>query len=83
MKTWLLTKILNYLATYEGCTIDNQDSTDNSVYATIQDVFGYRYQVNIKLLGRTTDYMPLTEGIAYAKETNSLAILEDRTHANG
>ncbi len=62
MKTWILTKILSYLEVKEG--IEVLETTDKGVL--VQDAFGYRYQIQITLLGRLTDTVSTFEGIEYA-----------------
>lgn len=76
MKTWLLEKITAYLAAKQGFVVETTEFTAKGVQSVVQDVFGYRYEIQIKPISRNTDYLPLTEGIFYAKETNSLDFLK-------
>lgn len=55
MKTWVLTKVLAFLTTQEGCTVDS--NTENGVI--LQDVFGFRYELKVTLLGRISTQAPL------------------------
>lgn len=52
---WLLNKITTYLATSEGCTVEQSQYTQSGIGAIIQDSFGFRYEVHVKVLGRITD----------------------------
>jgi hypothetical protein len=49
---WLINKVLSYLKAKEGCLVEKV-LTDDEMLATIRDVFGYRYEISLKLVGRT------------------------------
>ena len=51
MNDWLLKKLLSFLATKEGCTIHEVQSDSTAEFI---DVFGYRYQIQIKALSRNS-----------------------------
>jgi hypothetical protein len=53
--TWIVSKIANYMTNKEGCVIENIGDTNQGCQVILQDTFGYRYQVNISLLGRVYD----------------------------
>lgn len=53
--SWVLTKILNYLATSEGCCTENLEYTTEGMKSIIRDSFGYRYEINIRTLSRIDD----------------------------
>ena len=80
MNNWILTKLLAYLTAKEGFTISEEpEDVINGKKATIQDVFGYRYEVQVKVLGRIqndnddeTSFDGL--GIKIASLTNRLEI---------
>jgi len=54
MKTWLFQKIVGYLVEREGCKFDCEDtqSTETTSRTIVQDSFGFRYEVQVKVLGR-------------------------------
>lgn len=72
---WLIEKIISYLSAKQGFITETVEPTAKGVQAVVQDVFGHRYEIQIKPISRNSDYLPLTEGILYAKETNSLGFL--------
>lgn len=52
MQKWLFAKIISYLTGREGYSIDTQVFSDNDARAIVQDAFGFRYEVQVKVLGR-------------------------------
>jgi hypothetical protein len=48
---WVLAKIAGYLKAKEGCTVTETDESK----IIVQDVFGFRYEVSVKLLSRIQD----------------------------
>lgn len=57
-----------HLKTKEGCTVSDPTKTSDSLKATVQDSLGYRYEVQIKCLGRT--YLQQFEGESYGRWTS-------------
>lgn len=55
LNNWVLDKILCYLIKKEGFLTEESLFTEKGMSATIRDVFGYRYEVSVKTLGRTYD----------------------------
>jgi hypothetical protein len=53
MKLILLDKILAYLLTKEGCLSETADVKNEAPKVVIRDAFGYRYEIQVRLLGRT------------------------------
>lgn len=51
---YLLGKILTYLKT-QGCQAELSTYTLDGVKSTIQDDFGFRYEIQIKTIGRVPD----------------------------
>lgn len=52
MNQHMLMKIAAYLSTKEGCKAINIGYTEAGAKATIQDAFGYQYEIEIKTSGR-------------------------------
>jgi hypothetical protein len=48
---WVLNKIAGYLIAKEGCTVQTTDEGK----LLVSDVFGFRYEVSVKLLSRIED----------------------------
>lgn len=54
MNTWILEKLMSYLTAKEGFTVaEEAEAVINGRKAILQDVFGYRYEIQVKILGRT------------------------------
>lgn len=49
---WILSKINTYLKISEGCTIETSNYTNDGARTIVQDSFGFRYEIQIKTLGR-------------------------------
>lgn len=49
---WLIEKISGYLKSREGCTIEATEYTEDGARSIVRDSLGYRYEVNVKTLGR-------------------------------
>ena len=49
---WLFAKVMLHLKNHEGCSVQEPIKTSDSLRATIQDSLGFRYEVQIKCLGR-------------------------------
>lgn len=49
----MLAKIGSFLETKEGCQVLDIDYTYAGAKTTIQDSFGFRYELEIKTIGRT------------------------------
>lgn len=76
--SWLLSKILGYLTNNQGFITEESAYTSKGIQATVRDVFGHRYQINIKTLGRTVDHIQPNEGIAYAKESVNMVFSQNK-----
>lgn len=50
----LVFKIAGYLGTKEGCTLVTQDTTNDRDAFVVEDVFGFRYEVQVKMIGRNS-----------------------------
>lgn len=74
---WLLSKILGFLSTHQGFITEESIYTSKGIQATVRDVFGHRYQINIKTLSRTVDHIQPNEGLAHAKESTSVVFTEN------
>jgi len=49
----LIAKIIGYLTSREGCSNSNTEYTSDGVRTVIQDAMGFRYEVQVKTIGRT------------------------------
>ncbi len=49
---WLISKIVAYLVTKEGCNSEEPEYTKDGVKAVVRDSFGYRYELHGKTLRR-------------------------------
>jgi hypothetical protein len=49
---WILRKIAAYMASKEGCIATDVEFTDKGATVTLQDVFGFQYELNIKTVTR-------------------------------
>lgn len=49
---WLFSKVMLHLKNHEGCQINDPTKTSDSLRAVVQDALGFRYEVQIKCLGR-------------------------------
>lgn len=49
---WLFSKVMIHLTLHEGCTGLQTTKTSNEIKSVIQDSLGFRYEVQIKCLGR-------------------------------
>ena len=60
MKQWIFSKIIGYLTDREGYTFNSEDTNEgvNSIRAIVQDSFGFRYELQVKVLGRIQDSEP-------------------------
>lgn len=74
---WLLSKILGFLSTSQGFITEESAYTSKGIQAVVKDVFGHRYQINIKTLGRTVDHIQPNEGLSYAKESINVVFTEN------
>jgi hypothetical protein len=67
MQNWLLSKVLAYLEKSEGCDAETEEQVSDSTSSIIiQDAFGFRYQIQVRLLGRiqeepTSDAVEFTD----------------------
>lgn len=52
---WIVDKILSYLASKEGCVIEDSIYTQKGMKAVVMDTFGFRYEIEIKTLSRLND----------------------------
>lgn len=52
LNSWILTKIMSYLETKEGCTPNELETTQHGMKGVFTDSFGYQYEINIKAYGR-------------------------------
>lgn len=54
MKQWLFQKIIAYLVEKEGYQYNAQDleSSQDVTRTILQDSFGFRYEIQVKVLGR-------------------------------
>lgn len=50
---WLLNKIAGYLTTKEGCSAQRTEYTESGARTYLYDAFGYCYEINIRITGRT------------------------------
>lgn len=64
---WILNKISGYLKHKEGCQVDFTD--ENKII--VQDVFGFRYEVSVKLLSRLENEARITDEIYVSYERRS------------
>jgi hypothetical protein len=48
----LCQKIVSYLINREGFAMDDMNYTTNGITTTVFDVFGYVYEIEIKMTGR-------------------------------
>jgi hypothetical protein len=55
---WILNKIAGYLKAKEGCAVSYHP--DQKII--VQDVFGYRYEVSVKLLSRIENEARIPDG---------------------
>lgn len=76
--SWLLSKILGFLSTSQGFLTEESTHTSKGIQATVRDVFGHRYQINIKTIGRTVDHIELNKDVAHAKEFTRLVFHENK-----
>lgn len=66
MKTfndWLLSKIINYLTTKEGCSLETSLSTNGTIKTIVTDTFGFRYEIQVKQLSRLQDMQEGDNGL--------------------
>lgn len=49
---WIISKILNYLLCNEGCITGKANYTGEGVRAEVTDAFGFRYEIQVKTIGR-------------------------------
>jgi hypothetical protein len=75
---WLLSKILGFLSTSQGFLTEESAYTSRGVQATVRDVFGHRYQINVKLIGRTVDHIQPNKDVLNAQEHHSIAYAETK-----
>lgn len=73
MNSWILSKIIGYLATKEGCEVQ-LGLTKNETTALITDAFGFRYEVQVKVLNRNGDGPNSTETYANTQSNNFMAV---------
>ena len=52
LTSWIFAKILTHLTNHEGITELETIRTSDQLRSTIQDALGFRYEVQIKCLGR-------------------------------
>lgn len=53
MSSWILSKILLFLSNREGCESEAVAKGVDESRVIIKDSLGFRYEVSVKLLGRT------------------------------
>jgi hypothetical protein len=49
---WIMAKLLNYMKNHEGCTVVDNIKASDSAKAIIVDSLGFRYEVQLKCIGR-------------------------------
>ena len=52
MVLWIFAKIMTHLTNHEGCTGLDTTRTSNEIRATVQDSLGFRYEIQVKCVGR-------------------------------
>ncbi len=57
LNSWVLTKIISYLATREGFMIEESEHTNSGMKSIVRDSLGHRYEVQVKLISRLTDHL--------------------------
>lgn len=53
---WLLNKISSYLSSKEGFTIETSSYMQDGIRTIVQDSFGFRYELQVKTLGRIQNH---------------------------
>ena len=62
---WILTKVSDYLEVHEGCTVLEVGSQVESAKIVLHDSFGFKYEIEVKLLGRINfDAVDQAESVA-------------------
>lgn len=74
LNNWLLSKITAYLATKQGCVIEDQEYTYSGIKAIVRDSFGYRYEIHVKTLSRLTDHLQGTNETVNVPKTNFMGV---------
>jgi HJR/Mrr/RecB family endonuclease len=57
----LVFKIAGYLGTKEGCTVVDTEVTNDRDAFIVEDAFGFRYEVQVKMIGRNSSAVAVTE----------------------
>lgn len=55
MNDWIVSKLLSYLSSKEGCTVLDYSNTEYGIKANIVDSFGFVYEVQVKALSRAAN----------------------------
>jgi hypothetical protein len=50
----LIFKLVSYLSAKEGCTLVIQEATNDGDRFVTEDAFGFRYEVQVKMIGRNS-----------------------------
>lgn len=71
LSNWIVDKILTYISDREGCTIEQPVNQAESVTVTFYDSFGYKYEMEIKCVGRVSNH---GEGFDVLSKVSSMLV---------